>query len=149
MHDSTVSDCVFRFKNGSNCAQAVLTTYFSRLGLDENLAHRMGAGLGTGIGRMQYVCGAVNAGALVLSAVYGNKTPEDSAGKEFALRKVSDFINDFEREFRSSQCRELTGMDLSTPDGRDRAKAAGVFDTICVSCLEKVCSHLDADLKIE
>ena len=79
MLSTTQTESLNRFRTGSNCAQAVLSTYFRALGYDENLAHRMSTGLGSGVGRKQYICGAVNAGAIVLSTVYGNEDRANAA----------------------------------------------------------------------
>ncbi len=148
MTSATLSDSLQRFRDGSNCAQAVLATYFRLLGYDESLAHRMGAGLGGGIGRKQYVCGAVNAGAMVLSLIYGNADPKDTERKEATSLLVREYMEAFEREFRTSQCRDLLGMDTSTPEGRKQAAAAGLFDTVCVACITRVCELVDKHVPV-
>jgi C_GCAxxG_C_C family probable redox protein len=132
-----------RFRDGSNCAQAVLATYFRVLGYDENLAHRLGAGLGGGIGRKQYVCGAVNAGAMVISLVFGNEDCLDKEHKEATSLLVKEFMEAFEKEFHTSQCRDLLGMDTSTPEGRQKAADAGLYETVCVACITRVCELVD------
>ena len=146
MENTNLSEALFRFRNGSNCAQAVLSTYFKALDLDEALAHRMGAGLGGGVGRKQYVCGAVNAGAIVLSAVHGNADRSDVAQKEATTLRVRKYVDEFEEEFGTSQCRGLLGMDTSTPEGRKTASEAGLFDTVCVDCIKKVCLLLEEEI---
>jgi C_GCAxxG_C_C family probable redox protein len=131
------------FKNGSSCSQSVLSTYFPLLGLDARLGHKLGTGLGAGVGRKQYVCGAVNAGAIVLSYLYGGETSDQQDKKEATYKEVGDYINKFEAAFKSSQCMEILGMDISTPGGRKKAHENKLFDTICVSCIRKVCKLLD------
>jgi C_GCAxxG_C_C family probable redox protein len=148
MDDSTRSDAIYRFRNGSNCAQAVLSAYFLVLGYDESLAHRMGAGLGGGIGRKQYICGAVNAGAIVLSLVHGNQDRANTVQKETATAIVREFIEEFENEFHTSQCRELVGLDTSTPEGRQQAAAAGISESVCVPCITRVCELVDKKVSI-
>ncbi|HTX19374.1 MAG TPA: C-GCAxxG-C-C family protein [Bacteroidota bacterium] len=143
----TQSEAQNRFRTGSNCAQAVLSTYFQALGYDENLAHRIGAGLGSGIGRKQYVCGAVSAGAIVLSGVFGNEDRTNTAQKDAATERVRGFVDRFEEEFHTSQCRDLIKMDISTADGRRQAREAGAFQTVCLSCIAKVCALLDKEIE--
>lgn len=146
MENANLSEALFRFRNGSNCAQAVLSTYFQALGLDEALAHRIGAGLGGGVGRKQYICGAVNAGAIVLSAIHGNADRSDVAQKEATTLRVRQHVDEFEKDFGTSQCRTLLGIDTSTPEGRKSASEAGLFDTVCVDCIKKVCSLLENEI---
>jgi C_GCAxxG_C_C family probable redox protein len=149
METSRISVCIDRFRNGSNCSQSVLSAYADILGCDENAAHRMGTGLGAGIGRKQYVCGAINGGALILSALYGNEGKDDIANKEVAMEKVRQYMSDVEKEFKSCQCGDIIGMDISTPEGRRQANEAGLFGTVCVSVIKKVCQLLDEEIRRE
>lgn len=147
MQTSRVSVCIDRFRNGSNCAQSVLSAYADVLGCDEKSAHRMGTGLGGGFGLKQYVCGAVNGGALVLSAIYGNEGKDDIENKEVAMQKVQQYMNDVEKEFSTCQCGEIIGVDISTPEGIQHARETGLFGTVCVSVIKKVCALLEEELE--
>jgi C_GCAxxG_C_C family probable redox protein len=131
------------FKAGSNCSQSVLSTYFPILKLDGRLGHIMGTGLGAGLGRKQYVCGAVNAGAIIVSLLYGNEKSGEQDKKEETYKEVVAYINKFEAEFKSSQCREILGMEIATESGRKKATELNLFATTCVSCIRKVCEILD------
>ena len=46
------------FLKGYNCSQSVVAAFAPQLGLSEEMALRMSAGFGAGIGRMREVCGA-------------------------------------------------------------------------------------------
>jgi C_GCAxxG_C_C family probable redox protein len=143
MDSSNLLETLFRLRNGSNCAQAILSIYFCSLGYYQGLAHRIGAGLAGGLGRKQYICGAVNAGAIVLSAAYGNEDRTNTVRKDETMATVRAYIEEFEKEFRSSQCRELLGVDTNTPEGRRVAAEARLSETICLACITKVCALLD------
>jgi C_GCAxxG_C_C family probable redox protein len=131
------------FKAGSNCSQAVLSTYFPLLNLDGKLGHKMGTGLGAGVGRKQYICGAVNAGAIIISLLYGGEKSDQQDKKEETYKEVIAYINKFEAEFKSSQCREILGMEIGTAGGRKKATELNLFATTCVACIKKVCEILD------
>ena len=143
MDMNRVETAVLKFQSGSNCAQAVLSTYLPTFEIPETIAHKMGTGLGGGIGRKQYVCGALNAGAIVLSAHLGNETNDDVDRKELATELVRQFTNRFEEKFKSSQCREIIGIDISTAEGRAMASEANVFREICDPCVKEVCQQLE------
>jgi C_GCAxxG_C_C family probable redox protein len=147
MESPNITACLAHFRGGSNCAQSVLATYSLAMNCDRNLAHRLGAGLGGGVGRKQYLCGAVTAGALVLSARYGNDDSTNQEGKELALGKVRSLVDAFEEEIGSAQCIEIIRTDISTPEGRRQAADNGVFESVCTACLRKVCSFLDTDFR--
>jgi C_GCAxxG_C_C family probable redox protein len=134
------------FKAGSNCSQAVLSTYFPLLNLDAKLGHKMGTGLGAGLGRKQYICGAVNAGAIIISLLFGNEESDQQDIKEETYKEVSAYINKFEAEFKSSQCREILGMEIATKSGRKKAMEMNLFATTCVACIRNVCEIVDEKL---
>lgn len=46
------------FLQGYNCSQSVVAAFAPQLGLTEEMALRLSAGFGAGIGRMREVCGA-------------------------------------------------------------------------------------------
>ena len=60
------------FLKGYNCSQSVVAAFAPQLGLSEEMALRMSAGFGAGIGRMREVCGAFCGVVTVLSLVYVN-----------------------------------------------------------------------------
>ena len=68
------------FLQGYNCSQSVVTAFAPQLGLTEEMALRLSAGFGAGIGRMREVCGAFCGVVTVLSMVYDDPTdPKDKS----------------------------------------------------------------------
>ena len=143
MNKNRVEETVLKFQLGSSCAQSVLSTYLPLLGISESVAHKMGAGLGGGIGGKQYVCGSLNAGAIVLSTYLGNETSKDSDLKENTAGRVRQFVDEFERKFGSAQCLDLVGVDINTEEGQKMAEEADIYRKTCDSCIEYVCHHLE------
>ena len=64
-------------EQGNNCAQAILGAFAHRVDMDVNTAIKIGSGLGGGIGRRQHICGAINAGAIILGLKHSNGIPGD------------------------------------------------------------------------
>lgn len=60
------------FLKGYNCSQSVVAAFAPQLGLTEEMALRLSAGFGAGIGRMREVCGAFCGVVTVLSMVYAD-----------------------------------------------------------------------------
>ncbi len=145
MNAERIDEAILKFRSGSNCAQSVLSTYLPKEGIPETIAHKMGAGLGSGVGRKQYICGALNAGAIVLSAHMGNERGDDVVRKDLALERVRQLVKTFEDKFKSSQCIDIIGIDISTAEGRKNALDAGVFRGICVSCVKEICTQLEEE----
>jgi C_GCAxxG_C_C family probable redox protein len=143
MKTDRIEKSILKFQSGSSCAQAVLSTYLPLLGISQSTAYKMGAGLGGGIGGKQYICGALNAGVIVLSTKYGNETVVDSDQKEVSVRLARKLVEEFEQKFGSAQCLEVIGFDLKSEDGKKKAAEAEISRKVCDPCVEYVCQYLE------
>ncbi len=123
------------FRQGSACSQAVLCAFASSVGLDERMAHRLATGFGAGMGRKQYVCGAISGGVAVLSLHFGNSDPSQTKTKERTYSVVRELIEAAEAELGSSSCLQLLGVEIQSDAGRAEAKRRGLFDTVCERCV--------------
>jgi C_GCAxxG_C_C family probable redox protein len=108
-----------------NCAQAVLRFVLLVTGSDTELvalARQFGGGVaGTG-----ETCGAVTGAALALS-LRDYQAP-DAVGPAASRKALQDFTSRFAAEFGALRCRDLTGFDLTTPEGHDAFVRAGGND---------------------
>jgi hypothetical protein len=122
-------EALARFQDPSpariNCYQALL--HFSLLRMGEDLsfvtdARYMGGGV-TGMGE---VCGVLNCMSLVCGirdhTLLKRGAPEPPSAAD-ALKKN---IRDFTAEFGACRCRELTGYDLSTPEGMEAFRKSDI-----------------------
>ena len=98
------------FKSGFNCSQAVFAAFSDKIGMSEETALRVSAGLGGGVGRMREVCGAVSGAALLAGMVYGATDGADSTAKKKTYETVQAIAAEFKKENPSIVCRELLGL---------------------------------------
>ena len=119
------------FTEGNSCSQSILGAYGHRVGLDQAMASKMGSGLGGGIGRKQYICGAINAGAIILGLKYSTGIEGDADSKNKVSEIVYKFTSECEKVLGSSQCFELLKVDLLNPIEKNAAKESGHLDRIC------------------
>ena len=104
-----------------NCAQSVFSSFAEELGLEKDFALRASTGFGSGMGRRQYVCGAVSGGVMVINMLYGRGEADDKEVQNIAYAKVREFICAFEDVHGTSMCRELLdGVELLTEKGQAR-----------------------------
>jgi C_GCAxxG_C_C family probable redox protein len=122
---------VATFKQGYSCSQAVLSAYAPDYGVEHVLALRLGAGFGGGMGRMGEVCGALTGAFMVLGLKHGAIAAEDHQAREKTHQRVRELARRFKERHGALRCRELTGCDLSTPEGYEHARQQGVFRTLC------------------
>ena len=98
-------------------------------GLDRGTAFKLARGFGSGMG-MGRECGAVTGAMLIL----GFKVKEGSTEKETRFKVYDlnrEFIRLFEQKHGTIICNDLLGVDLNTPEGRDKAVKDGLFRTLC------------------
>jgi len=123
------------FREGFNCGQAVLVPHASALGLSEEQAFKLAAGLGAGMGRMQETCGAVTGACLVLGLRYGHTAADDKARKEHTYGLIRHFHEEFATVHLSTRCSDLLGVDLRTEEGQNSFKEQELNKTVCLKCV--------------
>lgn len=113
---------------GFNCSQSVAIGCGPGLGLDREMAIRVGEGFGGGFGRMGNVCGAVT-GAILCIGLKHNRggDAQNAAGRGAAQKCVQELLKRFEAKHGTLLCRELVGYDLSTDEGFKAAKESGAL----------------------
>lgn len=98
------------FKEGYNCSQAVFAAFADRYGIDHELALRLSASFGGGMGRMREVCGAVSGMLMVAGLETGAADGADREGKAANYAEVQELAGLFREENGSIVCRELLGL---------------------------------------
>ncbi len=109
--ESRAQKAVELFKQGYNCSQAVFASCADLYGIkDENLALRLAASFGGGMGRMRLVCGAASGMFLLAGLQNGSATPHDTEGKMANYAFVQQLAGDFKGKYGSLICAELLGL---------------------------------------
>lgn len=107
--------------SGYNCAESVLLAVGNEPGVSRNGAEsfipRMATGFGGGIARNSDVCGALSGGVIAISPALGRDRPEENRDPSYGAVDLS--YNDFLKTFGTCKCREITGVDLKTQQGKD------------------------------
>jgi len=130
-----------------NCAQTILTTYCEDFGLDYNIAWKLAQGFGGGMGHGGRTCGAVTGAYMIigLSLTVDTENPRKSVETAYAL--IKDFNKEFISLHGSTQCKELIGCDLSTPEGEAEAHNRNVFTNICPNLVRDSARIVETILK--
>jgi C_GCAxxG_C_C family probable redox protein len=126
--DQAKADILTRFTDPGpdhiNCAQAVLRYALLVRGYDPELV-KSAQFFGGGIAGMGETCGAITGSALALGLCEYQRTgqaadtqPTPEPGKPTVYGRLQGLIDGFVQEFGALRCRDLTGHDLSTPEGR-------------------------------
>ncbi len=125
------------FLEGNNCAQSVLLSFADDYGYSKELALKISAGFGGGMGKTQETCGAVSGAIMVLGIREGEKASDNNELKSGAYGSTKELISKFTDEFQTTSCRELTGCDFNTDSGNEKFKSEGVMEKICAPCIKR------------
>ena len=143
MKKSRVEEAVKRHRGGFSCAQAILATYGPELGMDRETALKIAGGFGSGMGRMAGTCGAVTGAFMVVGLVHGMTKEGDQKQKEISYELVRRFAGKFRERNRTLECRELMGVDVSTPEGFSVASEKNIFRTVCPKYVQDAAEILE------
>ena len=99
------------FEEGYNCSQSVFLAFADRYGFSQELAARMSASFGGGVGRLREVCGAVSGMALVCGLECGATEGADQEGKAANYEQMQALAARFQERNGSLICRELLGIE--------------------------------------
>ena len=125
------------FKQGFNCSQAVFVSCADLYGItEEQLALRLSASFGGGMGRMRLVCGAASGMFMLAGLQNGSCTPHDNEGKMANYAFVQQLAGEFKGKYGSLICAEILGqagradaavLRKTTLPGDDRRSSTNIF----------------------
>jgi C_GCAxxG_C_C family probable redox protein len=136
-----------RFTEGYRCSEAILTSYCGKVGLNKNLAMKIGCAFGGGLGSNGDVCGAITGSIIILGLKHGRTNKDDADTRVKTDIQVQTFLKKFRSKHKHTRCNDLIGFDRSTPKGHDIAAAAGVFKKICPKLVKDAAEILEELLK--
>jgi C_GCAxxG_C_C family probable redox protein len=131
------------FLSGYNCAQSVVLSFADDLKFSKELAQKMAAGFGGGMGKQQETCGAVTGAIMVLGLLKGEEVNNNDELKAAAYGGVKDLTRDFVAAYKTSQCRDLIDCDLNTPEGEAKFKEEKIMENVCAPCVKKAVEILE------
>jgi C_GCAxxG_C_C family probable redox protein len=115
--------------SGLLCSESVLLAISESLGIRSELIPKIATGFGAGIGGQGSICGAITGGVMALGLKLGR---ENVATKERASYKfASELLTRFEKRYGHINCRDLTGCDFTTEEGRKKYADEKMWETKC------------------
>jgi C_GCAxxG_C_C family probable redox protein len=88
-----------------------------------------------GLGNTGTVCGAVIGATMAMGLKKGRADTMEGVLDNLELAK--EFRRRFEQEVGTIYCRDITGVDLTTPEGIEQYMQSGKPDTACVPAVNK------------
>lgn len=141
-----VEQTVACFKEGLNCAQAVLSMYGPQFGLDRENAVKVAGAFGAGMGRGD-TCGAVTGALMVIGLKHKKVKGLNLFSKEQTQSVAQQFTERFKARNGTTLCKELLGCDVSTPEGLRSAKHEKHFKRRCPKFVQDAAEILEEMLR--
>jgi C_GCAxxG_C_C family probable redox protein len=135
------------FQGNANCAQSILIAFATDEGLTAEQCLRLASGLVGGVGHKQHICGAINAGAMIIGLRFGNSNPNDTDAKQKATTLVAEYMDKCAQQLGSTDCHKMLGVDLNDPEAKQQARDAGLFEMVCGNAIKTVCQLLEEDFR--
>ena len=113
------------------CSESVLLATCEAFGIevDEKVIPRIAYAFAGGVGNTGSICGAVAGATMAIGLIKGRgETMEEMFS---ILGLAAEFRKRFEAEKETINCRELTGADLTTPEGLEQYMKSDVPQTVC------------------
>jgi C_GCAxxG_C_C family probable redox protein len=98
-----------------NCCESVLLALAEYLDVKSELIPKIATGVGAGFSLNGLTCGSISGAVIAIGIKHGRKTNNQSP--QMAWSKVDKFIEAFKQQWGAVTCRELTGLDVKTPEG--------------------------------
>lgn len=108
--EERVQSAVEYFMQGYGCAQSVVAAFADIYGIPTELAVKLGAGFGGGVGKLRMMCGTVS-GMVILAGLQAGQTEgSDQQGKAACYKVVQELLESFRVANGSVVCAELLGL---------------------------------------
>ena len=119
--EARVHQAVENFMQGYGCCQSVVAAFADLYGLSDEMAKRIGAGFGGGVGRMRMMCGAVSGIVVLVGLDCGQTEGDDREGKSACYKVVQDLLAKSKKQNGSIICAEILGL-----KGHEKAQSSYV-----------------------
>lgn len=105
-----VQKAVELFMQGYGCCQSVVAAFADIYGMTTEMALKVGAGFGGGIGKLRMICGTASALVILAGLEKGPTKGEDREGKGACYKLVQELLEEFRIQNGSYICAELLGL---------------------------------------
>ena len=114
-----------------NCAESTLLALSQAWGISSDAVPHIASGFGAGVGRHGLICGALAGAVMAIGLRFGSPDPTKAEKRKLITAYSSQLVERFRDSFTDTDCRELIGCDLSTPEGTKKAKEEQVRTKKC------------------
>ncbi|NPV89309.1 MAG: C_GCAxxG_C_C family protein [Firmicutes bacterium] len=137
--EATIDSAEKLFNSGFNCAESVLLSIAKHYGIEDPPVPRIATAFGGGMSRRQMTCGALSGGLMSIGLIKGRDSGKEKSDPAYSLG--GELIDYFASKNRSTNCREIVGLDFNNHAEHEQFRA-NERNTICVPMVRDVCGWL-------
>jgi len=116
-----------------NCCESVLLALKDHLDVDANVIPKIGTAIGAGVSLNGLLCGSISSVMMAIGLKYGRTSSEENPQPTWNI--ADQYLSEFRERFGAVNCRQLTGLNVKTPEGL-KEYFAKVHDHACVERLK-------------
>lgn len=124
------------------CAETTLMVLQQAYGLPGAEDSSPAMALNGGVAWSGGICGVISGAAIAVGRLAEGRIYDHKEAKGTARRIIGQLMEDFFREFGDVNCRDLTGLDISTEEGHAAFIDGKVWHTTCMGQIEYALSKL-------
>jgi len=122
--------------NVYGCAETIFIVLKSAYGLPDSDDSSAAMALNGGVAYSGGACGAISGAAMAVGLLAAQRIADHREAKRVARRITARFMDDFERAYGSTDCRDLIGMDLRTEEGHRAFIDSAIWRDRCMGQIE-------------
>jgi len=130
---------------GKGCCESMLSAGCQAVGIESDLIPDIAMGLAGGVGLRGRICGLLTGSSMVVSLAVAKKEKDYAKRKMQSLQITGRLFDEFARQFGSCRCRRLSGLDLTTPEGRKKLNEQVKF-RVCTRYVRQATKSLAKEL---
>jgi len=138
-----------RFIEGFSCSQSVFSAFAEAEGMDLETALSISTSFGAGMARLGDTCGAITGGMMALGLKFGRTVADDTDAKEKNYRLVHEFVEEFNKRFEKTDCRDLLGFDPDSPEASQRFANEQELEKRCAGFVREAAEILEDIIEAE
>jgi len=111
----------------------VLLALKDYLDVEAKILPKIGTAIGAGVSLNGLLCGSISSVMLAIGLKHGRTSSEENPQPTWDL--ADNYLSEFKERFGAVNCRQLTGLNVKTPEGL-KEYFAKVHDYACVERLK-------------
>jgi C_GCAxxG_C_C family probable redox protein len=123
-------------ENLHGCAETTLIVLQEAYGLPDPTDSSAAMALNGGVAWSGGICGAISGAALAVGRLAACHISDHKEAKRVARSITAELMDGFRREYGAVDCRDLIGLDISTPEGHTAFIEGQVWHTVCMAQIE-------------